>query len=136
MLGAGAFETAIDLTVHGVDEVLIDDSATDRRLVRDHDCREPRPLQQSQGVDRPWEQRQMVESIEVATLLEERAVAIEKNGAAAHGSGLAGSGFGIGVMQYRAGQSPSRALVRKKAVSCSDDPGDTHAAYMDGTRRG
>ena len=94
--GASALQPAIDLTMDGVNEVLLDDSTPDGGLVRDHDRRESRPLDQSQGVDRPRKQCQRFEAIEVAALLDDGAVAIEKNRWSAHnrrpGTGDPGSG--------------------------------------------
>ena len=59
---------------------LVDDAAADGRLVGDDDRREAGALEQTQRVGGPRKQREQVEAIEVAALLDERAVAIEKDG--------------------------------------------------------
>jgi len=94
--GTSAFQPTIDLAMDGANEVLLDDSAPDGGLVRDHDRRESRPLDQSQCVDRPRKQRQLLEAIEVAALLEDRAVAIEKDCRSAHNPGPGTRGPGAG----------------------------------------
>ena len=116
--GTSALQPAIDLAMDGANEGLLDDSAPDGGLVRDHDRRESRPLDQSQCVDRPRKQRQLLEAIEVAALLDDRAVAIEKNCRSARdsgfgirdsGSGIRDSGFVIRSVTARitrSGESP------------------------------
>ena len=90
--GASALQPAIDLAMDGVNEVLLDDSAPDGRLVRDHDRRESRPLEQSQGVGRPRKQRQRLEAIEVAALLDDACRRDRERPPAAHDLGP-GTGF-------------------------------------------
>ena len=103
--GTGTFEPPVDLAVHGVDERFIDDPTSNGRLVRDHDRRKSRSLQQSQRIDGPGEQRQPVQSIEVTTLLDDRAVAIEKYGGALMtrdpGFGIRDPGFAVRDLESR-----------------------------------
>ena len=66
--------------MHVVQERLVDDAAGDRRLIGDDDRGEAGALEQPQRVGRPREDVEELEPIEVAALLDERAVTIEKHG--------------------------------------------------------
>ena len=113
----GALEAPIDLLVHVVDEVLVDDAATHGGLVRDDHRRKPGSLQQSQGISRPREQRQVIESIQVATLLDECAVAIEKHGGLAHGSGSGIRDPGLGIRRSRFEVRSSSFVINSVTVA-------------------
>ena len=72
-------QPAIDLAWTCVQERLVDDAAPDGGLVGDDDRREAGALEQAECVGGPRKQRQLLEAIEVAALLDDRAVAIEKD---------------------------------------------------------
>ena len=75
---------AVDLAVNGVHERLFDDPAGHGGLVGDHDRHEAGSLEQPERIGRPGKQRELLETIEVVALLDDRPVAIEKYGGSAH----------------------------------------------------
>ena len=68
---------------------------------------------------------EQIEPIEIATLLDDRAVTIEKDSRS--------YSFGL---THRSSHARSQARARATAPSCIDDRSDTHAAYRDGTTPG
>src|SRR5262249_25753911 len=68
-------QLAVDL----VQDRFRQEAAGDARLVGDDDDSEPRPVERADGVDRPGKERDARARIEVADVLDHRAVAIEKN---------------------------------------------------------
>ena len=73
------------LTMNVVEERLVDDAAGNCGLVRDDDQGVAGPLEQAQRVRRPGKHGEQLHPIEVAPLLDERAVAIKKDGGIHYG---------------------------------------------------
>ena len=73
-----------DVPVRLGDERLVEDPARDARLVGDDDDGEARAVQQPDGVDAVRKEHQPLEPIEIPDFLDERAVAIEKDGRTRH----------------------------------------------------
>jgi hypothetical protein len=78
--GARRRQMPIEQRVDLVEERLVDDATADRGLVRDDDQLEPGTAQEAQRVGGPRKDREQIESIDVAAIFGERAVAIEKHG--------------------------------------------------------
>ena len=77
---AAGLEQAGDLPVHLVDDRLGEEPARDARLVGDHDDAQAGAVERADRVDAPGIELDTLGPIEVADLLDERAVAIEKDG--------------------------------------------------------
>ena len=71
-----------DVTVGLGDERLVEHPARDPRLVGHHDHGEAGAVQEAHGIDAVGKEHQPLEPIEIAGFLDERAVAIEKDGRA------------------------------------------------------
>ena len=67
--------------MHLVDHRFGEEPARDAGLVRDEDDAEAGAVERANRVDRPGIERQALDAIEIADLLDDRAVAIEEDGA-------------------------------------------------------
>ena len=79
-VGAARLEQIGEVTVNVLDDRLTEKAASHARLIRDHYHAQPRAIQRAHGVDAPRIQRHAIDAIQIADLLDERAVAIEKDG--------------------------------------------------------
>ena len=79
MRAARRGQPRVERAMHLVQKRLVDDAAADRRLVGDDHGGEAGALQQPKGVGGPGKHGEQIEAIEIAALLDERAVAIEKH---------------------------------------------------------
>ena len=73
-------EAGADVRVDALDRLDVDHPLRDARLVGDHHEREPRALEHHEGLGGVGEQAHALEAIDVARLLDERAVAVEEHG--------------------------------------------------------
>ena len=76
---AAAGELGGEVRVHVADERLAEQPARDAGLVGDHDEGEAGPAQQAERVGRPRVEGHLIEAIEVADVVDERAIPIEED---------------------------------------------------------
>ena len=77
-------EPLLDQVEHIRHRVLTDKPPRNPSLVRHHDDREPRATQQTHRLEAPRIEPQPVESVDIADILDESSVAIEKHSRTRH----------------------------------------------------
>jgi hypothetical protein len=79
--GATFLEHRRDMAVHLVDDRLGEEPTRDARLIRHHHHGQTRAVERTHGVDRPGIEGDALDAIQVADLLDDRAISVEEHGA-------------------------------------------------------